>query len=204
MGLEARIDAIGDSIPLLVGRLHARKFQFDRPAEVFPGPEGCTPRVIARIEREIGVLPLALKLFWQRVGSIDLCRAHPEWGGCDYPDPLVVFPASVAIQELDEFLSDREERLRDDFPYLVPIAPDLYGKADASGGMWYNVSVPAVRRRSPAQRRMARDDARELPGTGGAMGGLPGAGELPMALLAGRSAHRRRAPSRGGLNEIIV
>jgi hypothetical protein len=45
---------------------------------------------------------------------------------------------------LDEFLADREERLRCNFPYLVPIAPDYYHKADVSGGMWYNVSVPAV------------------------------------------------------------
>jgi hypothetical protein len=50
----------------------------------------------------------------------------------------------VAIGELDEFLADREERLRHNFPYLVPIAPDSYHKADVSGGMWYNISVPAV------------------------------------------------------------
>ncbi|HEY7115262.1 MAG TPA: hypothetical protein VH475_01680, partial [Tepidisphaeraceae bacterium] len=43
-----------------------------------------------------------------------------------------------------EFLADRAERLRRNFPYAVPIAPDRYHKADVSGGMWYGVSLPAV------------------------------------------------------------
>ena len=70
--------------------------------------------------------------------------SHPDWRGCDYPDPLVIYPTSAAIHELDEFLADRDERLRYGSPYLVPIAPDPYHKADVSGGMWYNLSVPAV------------------------------------------------------------
>jgi hypothetical protein len=48
------------------------------------------------------------------------------------------------MYELDEFLADKEERLRCDDPYLIPIAPDDYHKEGVSGGMWYNVSVPAV------------------------------------------------------------
>lgn len=144
MTLESRISLVGDSIRLLVKRLTEIGFRFERPSAVFPGPEGSLSSPIARIEREVGTVPLALKLFWQQIGSVDLCGSHPEWEGCDYPDPLVVYPSSVAIQELDEFLADKEERLRCDFPYLVPIAPDLYHKADVSGGMWYNVTVPAL------------------------------------------------------------
>jgi hypothetical protein len=144
MTLESRINAIDDSIRLLVKRLTKCGFEFERPAEVFPGPENGTKAAIARIERKVGAVPLALRFFWQRVGSVNLCGSHPEWEGCEYPDPLFVYPPSVAIQELDEFLAHREERLRCNFPYLVPIAPDYYHKADVSGGMWYNVSVPAV------------------------------------------------------------
>jgi hypothetical protein len=55
-----------------------------------------------------------------------------------------VYPPSVAIFELDEFLGDREERTRCEFPYLVPIAPDDVHKDNVSGGMWYNLSVPAI------------------------------------------------------------
>lgn len=144
MSLENRINALGDSIRLLVTRLTEYNFKFERPDHVLSDPEISTPAAIARIEREVGALPLALKLFWQNIGSVDFCGSHPGWHGCDLPDPLVVHPPSVAIQELDEFLAHKEERLRCDFPYVVPIAPDLFHKADVSGGMWYNVSVPAV------------------------------------------------------------
>ena len=144
MSLETRIHSVGISIHVLIKRLTEWSYQFERPDEVLPGPEHGTEEAIARIEREIGSLPLALKLFWQVVGSVDLCGSHADWMGCDYPDPLVVYPPSVAIRELDEFLADREERLRCNFPYLVPVAPDSYHKADVSGGMWYNISVPAI------------------------------------------------------------
>ena len=139
-----RIEAIGEKIHTLASRLGECGFQFRSADAVLPGPEAGTTEAIARIEREAGELPLALKLFWEHIGSVDFCGSHPDWEGAVYPDPLVVFPPSTAIDELDQFLSDREERLRHSFPYLVPIAPDDYDKEDVSGGMWYDVSVPAV------------------------------------------------------------
>jgi hypothetical protein len=153
MTLEARIDLIGERMVILVQRLTERGFVFERPDEILPGPAENTDEVIAEIENEIGTVPLALKLFWLRVGSVNFCGSHPDWEvdsrypgfeGEFYPDPLIIDPVSVALAELDEFLSDREERLRCNFPYLIPIAPDFYHKADVSGGMWYNISVPAV------------------------------------------------------------
>ena len=139
-----RIDAIGHAITQLVSRLTDQGFIFDRPDEVLPGVEPGTDEAIERIESEIGIIPLATKLFWLRVGSVDLSGSHPNWEGCEYPDPLIVFPPSSAIYELEDFLADREERLSMGLPYLVPVAPDFYHKADVSGGMWYNVAVPAV------------------------------------------------------------
>jgi len=146
MSLEARIDLVGKRIRVLSQRLAASGFDYERLDEVFPGPESGTTEAISRIEREVGLLPLALKLFWQRVGSVDFCGSHPAWElhGERYPDPLVVYPPSYAIEELEEFLADREERLKCDFPYVVPIAPDYYHKANVSGGMFYNISVPAI------------------------------------------------------------
>jgi len=143
MTLETRINAVGDSIRLLMKRLTERGFEFGRPSEVLPGPENGTTEAIARIEREVGAVPLALRLFWQRVGSVNFWGSHPEWEGYEYPDPLVVYPPSAAIEELEEFLADREGRLRCTFPYIVPIAPDAKHKEGVSGGMWYNVSVAA-------------------------------------------------------------
>jgi len=144
MTLETRIDLVGNSMRTIAQRLSERGFQFDRPAAILPGPEPGARKAIARIESEIGAVPRALRLFWLKVGSVEFSGSHPEWGGCDYPDALVVYTPSLAIEELEEFLADQEERLRCDLPYLVPIAPDFHHKANVSGGMWYNVSVPAV------------------------------------------------------------
>lgn len=153
MSLEARIDLLVTKIATLAERLAEFGFEFDEPDEAFPGREDGTDNAIALIEREAGVVPLALRLFWQRVGSINFCGSHPKWEldarhpgfeGDAYPDPLFVFPPSAALAELEEFLADKEQRIKADFPYVIPIAPDSFHKADVSGGMWYNVSVPAV------------------------------------------------------------
>lgn len=89
-------------------------------------------------------MPYAVASFWRKIGSVDLCGSHPNWYGCDYPDPLVIDPASQAVMELEEFLSDHDERMRYDFPYVIPISADDYHKENVSGGMWYNVDCPAT------------------------------------------------------------
>lgn len=150
MSVEDRVDAIGKRLQIISQRLIQRGFEFDHPDEVLPGPESDAAQSIKRIETEVGPLPLSLKLFWLRVGSVNFCGHHPEWdleSNCDsggYRDPVMVYPPSVAVAELEDFLLDKEERLRCNFPYVVPIAPDLLHKADVSGEMWYNISVPAV------------------------------------------------------------
>jgi hypothetical protein len=150
MSIEEQIDSIGGRLQILRQRLDEEGFQFDNEDEVLPGPDDDTDEIIEEIENEAGVIPVSLKLFWQRVGSVNFCGGHPDWQldpDCEpegYTDPIFVYPPSVALEELESFLSDKEERLRCSFPYLVPIAPDFKHKADVSGGMWYNISVPAV------------------------------------------------------------
>lgn len=151
MQLERRIQGIGEAIGQIVRNLEKLGYQFAEPAEVMPGPELETEFAIERIEREMGQLPTAIKLFWRSIGAVNLIGFHPNWQNDIYPDPLVIFPPSIALHELDEFLSDREERLKYDFPYLVPIAPDSYHKAGVSGGMWYNVAMPAESDDPPLQ-----------------------------------------------------
>jgi hypothetical protein len=141
--LESRIEHVRAVLLQLTASLRRLGYQFDRADRVMPGPEPQTPEAVARIEREVGPVPAALTLFWKRIGSVDFSGHHPSWSGCEYPDPLIVYPPSVAIAELDEFLSDREEREKSNFPYCIPIAPDALHKADVSGGMWLNIDVPA-------------------------------------------------------------
>lgn len=193
MRLEDRVFTVGRDIERIAKRLAGLGYRFEQPEAVFPGVEPGVDAAIERIEREAGPLPLAIKLFWWNVGSVNFIGRHPDWQGCEYPDPLVVFPPSLAVVELDEFLADREERLRCDFPYLVPIAPDEYHKQNVSGGMWYNLSVPAVADDPPLndERHETTFVAYlELVVQWGGFPGLDRCGEhtWPLAELTGRPA----------------
>lgn len=143
MSFEDRILVVGTQIGQIASRLSSLGYEFDDPSDVFPGPEEDTDAIIARIERDAGELPLAIKLFWRRVGSVNFIGLQKDWTGCEYPDPLFVYPPSMALDELESFLEDREERLRCNYPYFVPIAPDKFHKQNVSGGGCYNLSMPA-------------------------------------------------------------
>ena len=133
--LISKVDALGARIKSLVDQLSREGYVFEYPEEVFPGPSPDAADAISRIEAEAGEVPLALKLFWLRVGSVNLCGAHANWGGCEYPDPLVVSPPEHALPDLEDYVAEPDE------PFLIPIAPDFFHKANVSGGMYYNVSV---------------------------------------------------------------
>lgn len=156
--IDLRIDRLASTLPVLVDNLTRHGYQFARPDAVLPGPERTVNASIHRIESEIGTVPYAVAQFWKKIGSIDLRGFHPDWLECEYPDPLVVDPASKAVVELQEFLDDREERMRYDFPYVIPISADQYHKNDVSGGMWYNVDCP-----SSADDPIINDERHELP-----------------------------------------
>lgn len=142
--LQSRVEELGQRLSVTAARLAQLGFRFARPDEVLPGREPNARTAIDRIESAVGSLPEALKLFWLCVGSVDFSGEHPERRGCEYLDQLMVFPPSVALEELEEYLADREERDRVGFPYSVPIAPDIFHKADVSGGPPYSIAVPAV------------------------------------------------------------
>src|SRR5215469_13514865 len=113
MSIEERIDSVGRRLEILRQRLDEEGFQFDNEDEVLPGPEPDAEEIIGEIENEAGIVPVSLKLFWLRVGSVNFCGGHPGWqldSDCEpegYTGPIVVYPPSVALEELDEFLSDK-------------------------------------------------------------------------------------------------
>ena len=144
MRLDERILAVGRDLRQLADNLGGLGYQFYALDEVLPGPTPDTESAIERVERDIGPLPEAIKLFWRTVGPVNSIGDHPDWQECEYPDPVVVFPPPYAAEEVGEFLADRPRRLAHNFPYLVPVAPDPLHKQGVSGGMWYNLDAPAV------------------------------------------------------------
>lgn len=142
--LDTRIRAIHQRLKRIESNLRQLGYEFADDRLVMPGPERGSLDAIARIEAEVGTVPQALKRFWLIVGGVDFSGGHPDWSGCEYPDPLIVEPPSSAVAELDEFMADKEERLRCNYPYCIFIAPDSYHKAGVSGGEPYSIDVPAT------------------------------------------------------------
>ncbi|MBS1158585.1 MAG: hypothetical protein H6R15_1004 [Proteobacteria bacterium] len=187
--METQIDELGQRISKLIERLRSSGYVFDRPEEVFPGPDLGAADAIQKIESAIGKLPLALKLFWQRVGSVDLSGSHPEWEASGYEDQLIVFPSAYALYELEEYLADQEERQRYNSPYVVPIAPDYYHKANVSGGPPYSISLPAVADNPPLNETPIPETFIEHIERALRFGGFPGLADCerhtwPIASLA--------------------
>ncbi len=132
------------NLELLVSHLQRRGYPFRHPEAVLLLPQPNVEEQIQELERRAGVLPLSLRAFYQVVGSVDFTARNSPWVGCDYPDPLVVFPIQMALHELQEWEQDREEYEKAFGSFRIPIAPDLYHKEDVSGGMWYGIALPSL------------------------------------------------------------
>jgi len=169
------VDALGARIARLVQHLQSLGYEFDRPGEVFPGPELDAVGSIERIEREVGVVPAALKQFWLRVGSVDLTGSHASWteGDC-CPDQLVVFPASSVLESLENL---QGERPKYHLPFQIVIAPDDLHKANVSGGEPYSISVPAVSDDPPLNGSPVHESFLEHIDRSLKFGGFPGLAE---------------------------
>jgi hypothetical protein len=104
-----------------------------------PGPDA--RKEIADFERELDVLPLSLRVFYEVVGEVNLMGHHPTLDPEGNPvatDPLVVYGLDEGIVEYDE--EGEEER-----PAAVIIAPDDLHKANVSGGDPYLMTIPDLR-----------------------------------------------------------
>ena len=137
-----RIGRIHLCLEMLHKRLREAGYQFANPELALPGPGPEVPGAIALIESMVGPVAFALQLFYKRIGSIDFSGSHPDWRGCEYPDPIVVFAADAVAKELDNYLDDPAAYVDALGSFRLPIAPDYFHKEDVSGGMWYGIAVP--------------------------------------------------------------
>ena len=132
----------------LAGRLTAIGYTFamprtrDRHEPHTPPPPDIHKRIVS-FEREYGVLPLSLRVFYEVVGEVNLIGSHPTLApgaGCVAPDPLVVYALDEGAVEYDEEDDDEQGR-----PSAITIAPDDLHKANISGGAPYEMAIPDIR-----------------------------------------------------------
>jgi hypothetical protein len=129
-----RVDA---NIRTITQRLQEMKYKFRHPKDVHVPPDKKTQKHILKFEKSMGDIPLALRAFYEVVGSVDWMGRHPALTPGKSPvapDPLVVFPAEPARAEAD----DGEQG-------AIPIGPDDLHKDDVSGGDPYEMMFPDPR-----------------------------------------------------------
>jgi len=111
------MQALASRLRGLVTCLRDLGYGFHRPNDALPGPSGRAPQQIKQLQGLVGAIPVSLLVFYRIVGSVDLTGSHPEWAGCEYPDPLVVEPIDSAIEEALAYV-------------------------ELQGGMWYDIEIP--------------------------------------------------------------
>ena len=110
------------NVEQLVERLPAYGFQFESDPLVNPSRDAATQ--LDALEVEVGVLPLALRAWFEEVGQVNLNGLHPEWT-FEYPDPLVVdAPLEYVRSEYERWSADRGTEWEDGSTFEIPLAPD--------------------------------------------------------------------------------
>ena len=144
------------NLGLILPRLRAMGYRFARPDDAWRPPDWNSPGRIDATERRCGPLPLSIRAWYEIVGSVDLCGAHPnlsmyrglDWAGSDRfydlhwcSDPLVMFPLDPN-DGLDDtwFGDDGVERPAP--PFKLSLAPDAIHKARISGGTAMAITLP--------------------------------------------------------------
>jgi hypothetical protein len=121
----------------VTARLRALGYRFAYDEGAHDPPGRSVRRQIARLEKKTGALPLALRAFYEVVGTVNWMGEHASLVPRDSsvaPDPLVVYPIEGALTDAEESFEDGEG--------LVVIAPDDLQKSNTSGGEPYGIVIP--------------------------------------------------------------
>jgi hypothetical protein len=133
-----RVAANVDTVIRRLGSMGYR-FRMQKGAHIPPGAQ--TDRFLKQLDELAGPAPLSRATFYEIVGSVDLTGYHELLTasslGYFLPDPLVVFP-------LDQVLLEHDAAAEANFGRIC-IAPDVYHKAEFSGGAPYEMALSDAR-----------------------------------------------------------
>ena len=140
--IEKKIKSFKTSICNIKENLLNLNYKFNNPLNAVQNPDTDIKTKISLIEKEFGDLPVSIKFFYFCIGGIDFTGYHPDWKGCDYPDPVFIYSFDAALEEFDAWKYDPEDYNNSFGSFRIPIAPDYYHKENVSGGMWYGIGIP--------------------------------------------------------------
>ncbi len=135
------------NIHILLRRLRELGYVFAGEPHIPPDRKAW--KTIQKLNKTVGSIPLSLRAFYDVVGAVNFMGQHPALdpaGATFAPDPLVVYGADEALEELDGWEpEDEDEQMR------IALAPDDLHKAGMSGGDPYSIFVPAATADAPVQ-----------------------------------------------------
>jgi hypothetical protein len=137
------MERVRANIESLIEILPAFGYQF-APAPgtvVYRPPETDVGEHLSHLEEVVGVLPLALRAWYEVVGEVSLIGQHPAWD-YEYTDALVVqAPIEYVLAGHEQWEAERVSGW-DRGAFTIDLSPDYLHKANVSGGPPYSMSVP--------------------------------------------------------------
>lgn len=152
---EATMFRVRDNTNLITERLYERGWLalLAEYSDLRTTPSSDDAAVFERIV-EIAECPIppSLLAFWKIVGGInwvwdyDHHEPAPDLGvdlQLEVMDPLCIYPAAVMPYRFEEWIEQKNRHDPDLIdPFLIELAPDLFHKANYSGGMSYCILLP--------------------------------------------------------------
>lgn len=146
---RATMERVATNIDRIAARLAHRGFEFG----VYPDgtkflsaraariePDSALLDSVSELEGLTGPLPIALRTFWETVGSVSFIGRAPD-GWPAYSDPLYVELPQGGIDDFKDWQIDSGQQ-SDVGAFRCPIAPDFFHKDNISGGAPYSMSIP--------------------------------------------------------------
>jgi hypothetical protein len=144
---EETMQRVRGNIEHLVNRLTSIGYHFAERPHTLPGSQ--IQGQLDEFEAELGgPLPIALRVWYEIVGSVNFIGSHPEIsppgdsvqrGLIAPPDPLVIYPFEDVSEEYLHALSDGDSG---EDGLLLELAPDELHKSNVSGGPSYGIRIP--------------------------------------------------------------
>ncbi|OHV38962.1 hypothetical protein CC117_02635 [Parafrankia colletiae] len=164
-GLEEEAQSVCDemagrarrNVEVIIERLSDAGYRFhtndDDQETVVPHvpPTAEAPALADWLEEWFGAVPMTLLSWLRIVGDVWLVGTHPEWPTTAAADPLVIevegsrYPGpspSGSINEEFAAWQDWAATDPDAGPFMLPLAPDRFHKANVSGGDPYGMFLP--------------------------------------------------------------
>jgi len=152
---DATMARVAENTDLIAERLRSAGWKALSPefSDLRSAPKDSDVQIIAMIEEQTGApIPVALHSFWMIVGGINWVwnyntdQPRPDLGvdlPLDQMDPLLIeAPGGLLFQltDLQKRVDAKHPELGD--PFDLELAPDVYHKANISGGFPYAIQLP--------------------------------------------------------------